>query len=239
MRYPHDRFELEEHIVGYPATVTMLDIFGCEVDLFHPDTQEHLQDPIWDTLQVNTSFNLVVRECLRVYQSKREFEEYKDQEYPKAIKAPANDSGVIPDSAFYAVPRLRHVLAEEGLHTVGVLAWKHCRQLRIVKLLVTVVRICESSFQGCYLLGSVDAPGCVDLGYRAFAECCSLQHLSASGGDNTFVAATKLAPYLFGSCLNLSSITLTQDLLEPGQLTPFSLRRDPTRMFWLIRAERL
>ena len=121
---------------------------------------------------------------------------------------------------------MRRILAEEGLHTVGVLAWKNCRQLRIVKLPVSVVRIDESAFQGCYLLGSVDAPGCVDFGYRAFAECCSLEHISASGGDNAFVAATKLALYLFDSRLNLSSVTLIQALIEPGQLTPFSLLRD-------------
>ena len=46
---------------------------------------------------------------------------------------------------------------EEGLRVIGVLAWQ-CRQLRIVKLPATVVRIQESSFQGCYLLGSADAP---------------------------------------------------------------------------------
>ena len=157
----------------------MLDVFGCEVDLVHPDTQEYLRDPIWDTLRINTSFHLVVRECLEVCQSKRQFQESEGQQYPKAVKVPANDSGVIPDSALYAV-------------TVGVLAWRNCRQLRIVKLPATVVRFEESSFQGCYLLGSVDAPGCVDFGYRAFAECCSLQHIGTSGGDNTFVAATKL-----------------------------------------------
>ena len=142
------------------------------------------------------------------------------------VRVPANDSGVIPDSAFYAVPGLRHVLVEEGLHTVGVLAWQNCRQLRIVKLPATVVRIEESSFQGCYLLGRVDAPGCINFGYRAFAECCSLQHIGASGGDNTFTAATKLAPYLFASCLNLSSIALTQASVELGQSTTLSTFRE-------------
>ena len=223
----HDRLaEIEDNIVDYLATVTKLDVFGCEVDLVHPDTQEHLRDPIWNTLRINTSFNLVVRECMEVCQSKRQFQESEGQEYPKAVKVPANASGVIPDSAFYSILRLRHVLAEEGLHTVGALAWRNCRQLRIVKLPATVVRIEENSFQGCYLLDSVDAPGSADFGYRAFPECCSLQHIGASGGANTFVAATKFAPYLFDGCLNLSSTTLAQASLELGQSTALSLLRE-------------
>ena len=207
----HDRLaELEDNKVDY-ATVTMSDVFGCEVDLVHPNTQEHLRDPIWNTLRINTSFDLVVRECMEVCQSKRQFQESEGQEYPKAVKVPSNISGVIPDSAFYSIFRLRHVLAEEGLHTVGALAWRTCRQLRIVEFPATVVRIEESSFQGCYLLGSVEAPGCADFGYR---------------GANTFVAATKLAPYLFDGCLNLSSITLTQASFELGQSTALSLLRE-------------
>ena len=38
-------------------------------------------------------------------------------------------------NAFYSIPRLRHILVESGLHTVGASAWQNCHQLQIVKLL--------------------------------------------------------------------------------------------------------
>ena len=57
--------ELEDGVVDYLDTVTTSDVFGCEVDPLRPDTQEPLQDPMWNTL---TCFNLVVRECMEVYQ---------------------------------------------------------------------------------------------------------------------------------------------------------------------------
>ena len=77
--------------------------------------------------------------------------------HPKAVKVPASETGTIPPSAFLAVPRLRHVIVEEGMHTVGALAWQNCRQLRIVKLPNTVVRIDESAFRGCDWQNSITA----------------------------------------------------------------------------------
>ena len=37
----------------------------------------------------------------------------------------------------------------------------------------TVVGISDNVFRDCKLLNSVEAPGCLDFGYKAFAECCS------------------------------------------------------------------
>ena len=49
----------------------------------YPITQKHLEHPIWDVLQVNTNFTMIVRTCIETYQSKEEdFEEYQ---YPKAV----------------------------------------------------------------------------------------------------------------------------------------------------------
>ena len=55
-------------------------------------------------------------------------------------------------SPFLAVPRSHHVVVEAGIHTAGALAWANCRQLRIVKLPATVVRVEESAFRGCHWL---------------------------------------------------------------------------------------
>ena len=53
-------------------------------------------------------------------------------------------------------------------------------------------------FRGCHLLHSITVPGCLDFGYKAFADCCSLQWVHANGGGvNHLGSATKLGHYLF------------------------------------------
>ena len=134
---------------------------------------------------------------------------------PKAIRIPANTVGVIPNNAFSSVPRLRHVLAEPSLHTVFYSAWQNCYQLQIVKLPATVVCIQQAVLE-CYALFTVVAPGCVDFGVQAFAECCSLQHIGTSdGGANILAPGATLAPHLFESCLRLPQIIFTQGLTRP------------------------
>ena len=49
---------------------------------------------------------------------------------------------------------MRHVSMEPGIRVVGAEAWQCCRQLRIVKMPVTVVRIADNAFCGCQLLNS-------------------------------------------------------------------------------------
>ena len=62
----------------------------------------------------------------------------------------------------------------------------------------SVVRIADNTFRGCQLLNCVTAPGCVEFGYKAFADCCSLQWVYANGGGvNQFVSATRFGQYLF------------------------------------------
>ena len=80
---------------------------------------------------------------------------------------------------------------------------------RIVKLPATVVGISDNAFRYCKLLNSVSAPGCREFGYKAFAECCSLQWVYASDGvANRFSSEAKLGHYLFQGCINLAEFTL-------------------------------
>ena len=88
-----------------------------------------------------------------------------------------NPEEIVPEWAFAGVPRLRHVSVESGIRLIGAEAWQDCRQLRIVKLPATVVGIADNAFRDCKLLNSVLAPGCRDFGYKAFAECSSLQRV--------------------------------------------------------------
>ena len=61
------------------------------------------------------------------------------------------------------------------------------------------------------IVNSVAAPGCLDFGYKAFAECCSLQWVYASEGiANVFNSEAKLGQYLFQGCINLAEVTLSE-----------------------------
>ena len=74
-----------------------------------------------------------------------------------------------------------------------------------------MVGISDNVFRDCKLLNSVAAPGCLDFGYKAFAECCSLQWVYASEGiANVFNSEAKLGQYLFQGCINLAEITLSE-----------------------------
>ena len=66
---------------------------------------------------------------------------------------------------------------------------------------------------------TVAALGCTDFGYKAFADCWSLQHVHANGGVNTFNGATKLGHYLFDACINLAAMTILPAAVEPQSLT--------------------
>ena len=82
----------------------------------------------------------------------------------------------------------------------------------------TVVRIADNAFRGCQLLNSVTAPGCREFGYKAFAECSSLQWVFAvEGVANQFCSATKLGHYLFRDCINLATFVL-QEAAHPQEL---------------------
>ena len=124
----HDRLdELEDAVVECLLAL----------DFVHPSTQKLLKDPIWDTLSDCTRFNLVVRNCFVSIEHKRQLQ----KGYPRAIQIPAADTGSVLDNAFYSVPRLRRVLGETGIHTIGAAVWQRCQKLQLVKLPTTVVCI--------------------------------------------------------------------------------------------------
>ena len=122
-----------------------------------------------------------------------------------------NPEEIAPEGAFAGVPRMRHVSVESGIRLIEAEAWQNCRQLRIVKLPDTVVGISDNAFRDCKLLNSVSAPGCREFGYKAFAECCSLQWVYASDGvPNRFSSEAKLRQELFQGCINLAEFTLSE-----------------------------
>ena len=185
--------KFEERVVDYLASASDLGVFGCALDFIHPTEQTYLDDPIWETLQNNMQYTIVFRDCFEALSTKEAFAGCPYRDIPKAVKVPTNQSGIIPSSAFLAVPRMRHVSIEAGIRAVGAQAWQSCRHLRIVKMPSSVVRIEENTFRGCHLLNSITVPGCTEFGYKAFADCCSLQWIHANGGGvNQIGSATKL-----------------------------------------------
>ena len=128
-----------------------------------------------------------------------------------------NPEEMVPEGAFAGVPRLRHASVEPGIRFVGAEAWQSCRQLRIVKMPATVVGVADNAFRGCQLLSSVTAPGCREFGYKAFAECSSLQWVyAAEGVANQFCSTTKFGHYLFRDCINLADFVLREDSPPSG-----------------------
>ena len=172
---------------------------------------------------------IVFRNCSVILPSQEQLEDCPIHHIPLAVHVPMNPEEIVPEGAFAGVPRLRHVSVEPDIRLIGAEAWQNCRQLRIVKLPATVVGIADNVFRDCKLLNSVLAPGCRDFGYKAFAECCSLQWVYASEGvANMFNSEAKFGQYLFQGCINLAEFTLSE-LPSPrgsalqartGELTP-------------------
>ena len=171
-----DRFEdLEDQVMDSLASVTDLAVFGCSIDFLHLATQTYLENPIWDKLQQSKEYCIIFRDCSETLHTQELPDGCPVYDVPLAIHVPMNPEEIVPEGAFAGVPRLRHVSIESGIRLIGADAWQNCRQLRIVKLPTTVVGISDNVFRNCKLLNSVSAPGCRQFGYKAFAECCSLQ----------------------------------------------------------------
>ena len=197
-----DRFaDLEDHVMDHLVSVTDLKVFGCSIEFLHLARQTFLEDPIWDRLQQSMEYCIIFKDCSEVLPSQELLEGYPIHKVPLAVHVPMNPESAVPEGAFAGVPRLRHVSVESGIRLIGPEAWHSCRQLRIVKLLSTVVSICDNAFRSCKLLNSVTAPSCREFGYKAFDECCSLQWVhTTEGSANRFSSSTKFGHYLFRGC---------------------------------------
>ena len=212
--------DLEDQVMDYLASVTDLKVFGRSIDFLHMATQTYLEDPIWDKLQQSMEYCMVFRDCSEVLPTQELLEGCPIYNVPLAVHVPMNPEETVPEGAFAGVPRLRHVSIEPGIRLIGADAWQNCRQLRIVKMPATVVGISDNAFRNCKLLNSVSAPGCREFGYKAFAECCSLQWVyAAEGVANRFSSDTKFGHYLFRGCINLAEFTL-REIPSPGGLPP-------------------
>ena len=59
-----DLTQLEDDIVSFLPTVSDIEVFGCEVDLFEPDTQLPLSENFHTTLLQQSKLQILVRPCM-------------------------------------------------------------------------------------------------------------------------------------------------------------------------------
>ena len=218
-----DVAELEDDILCFLPTVSDLDVFGCELDLLDLHTQQPLPEAFRTVLLQRPQLQIVVRPCMVDGHSIWQFQEDGKESYPKAVRVPANPRGEIADRAFYAAPLLRQVEVAMGIQHVGFAAWQSCQQLQIVKLPPSVISLAEGTFQGCYVLREVAAPGCVQYSRRVFAECCSLGRVGVSHeteDSNVLAPGAQLGKYAFESCLTLTTITFDMDHTNKPRALP-------------------
>ena len=90
---------LEEYLVEHLPLVSHIDTFGCELTLLDADTHLALQDPIQEDLWWNTQFCLIVHECFLIAERKEQIQGLEYEDCPKAIRVPANDSGILEAKA--------------------------------------------------------------------------------------------------------------------------------------------
>ena len=96
---------LEENLVERLPLVSQIDTFGCEFTLLDADTHLALQDPIQEDLWGNTQFCLIVHECFLTVERKEQIQGLVYEDCPKAIRVPANDTGILEAKAFFSTAR--------------------------------------------------------------------------------------------------------------------------------------
>ena len=216
----HNWEMLEDYLVELLSKSFGLDTFGCELTLLTADTPRPLNDPIHEELWDNEGFHLVIQKCLREVCSKEQIKREVYEDHPKAIWAPANDSGILPAKAFFSLARLR---VATGFHTIERQAWRYCHTLTIVKLPRSVIAVENAAFQGCYALTTVAMPGCVTLGARLFAQCCALENVGVlTENPCRLVSGAIISPYAFEGCARLARIGLPPTRAITDMMSPSS-----------------
>ena len=140
-----DVAELQDDIFCFLPTVSVLDVFGCELDLLNLHTQQPLPEAFRRALC--NGREIAVGPCMADGHSIWQFQKDGRESYPKAVRVPTNPRGEIADRAFCAAPLLRHAEVM-GIRHVGIAAWQSCQQLQIVRLPPSVTSLAEGTFQG-------------------------------------------------------------------------------------------
>ena len=177
----HDRLEdLENHVVDYLA-VTDIDVFGCMLDLIHPTMQTYLDDPVWETLQNNTQFTIVLRDCLEALHSKETFDGCPYRDIPQPVKVPMNQAGIIPSGAFVDMSVLKQAyvqLEPKPGRAAAIFGWSEC------PVLLCELQITPFEVASCSTASQYQAASNLDTRHLRIVAPCSGSTLMGEGLTN-------------------------------------------------------
>lgn len=137
-------------------------------------------------------------------------------------------------SPFYKNKKIKEVIIEDGVTSIGSFAFYGCSSLTSITIPKGVTSIGNYVFYGCSSLTSIAIPeGVTSIGFDAFYNCSSLTNVTipkgvASIGDSAFKycssltsmtvpeSVTSIGKYAFFDCSNLTSIIIPEVVTSIG-----------------------
>ena len=123
-----------------------------------------------------------------------------DLTIPSTISVDGNAYSVvaIDEMVFFQCQKLKTVILNEGLKTIGNNAFQECWEAEFNDLPSTIISVGDYSFNNCEYFKKVTIPnGCISVGRAAFSGCGSMKRLTLSStleniGDNAFAYCRNL-----------------------------------------------
>ena len=153
-------------------------------------------------------------------------------------KLTVSGEGEIPNSAFYNLSAIKSVVIENGIKSIGDLAFAYCYSLTSVTIPDSVTIIGNEAFYSCSSLTSVTIPDSVTIiGNEAFYRCSSLTSVTISDGVES------IGDWAFCHCSSLTSVTIPKNVTSIGgdtfyysdSITDVYCYADPAKLNWTDR----
>ena len=153
-------------------------------------------------------------------------------------KLTVSGEGEIPNSAFYNLSAIKSVVIENGIKSIGDLAFAYCYSLTSVTIPDSVTIIGNEAFYRCSSLTSVTIPDSVTIiGNEAFYSCYSLTSVTISDGVES------IGDWAFCHCSSLTSVTIPKNVTSIGgdtfyysdSITDVYCYADPAKLNWTDR----
>ena len=117
-----------------------------------------------------------------------------------------------PSSASYWNSIVRKIVIEDGVTSIGDLAFYYCSSLTSITIPDSVTSIGNAAFESCRSLTSITIPDSVTIiGESAFFYCTSLTNITLSNN------ITNIGNEAFYSCSSLTSITIPDSVTSIGK----------------------
>ena len=114
-------------------------------------------------------------------------------------------------SPFFVNGKIRRVVVEAGVTSIGDNAFWGCENLREVEIANSVKRIGTGAFSVCNALTSINLPeGVKSIGEKAFSNCLRLEEAMISTG------VTEIREEAFRFCIQLRSVTIPESVVSIG-----------------------